>query len=714
MPGLGNVELGQAVAMSQLEGTKKTKKVKSVEGAAGGSSPVVASPAALEPEKKKKSKEKKKEQAAAGSKDGVSEQLPKASSQQQQKKKRAKHGEEDVAAEEVLPSAKKLKTGKVLENGLVKENGLPAAVAEAFNPMAVSNFGISDVLREKLKSKGIESLFPIQAQTFDAVFSGNDLVGRARTGQGKTLAFVLPILESLTKTGQAQRQQRGRAPSVIVLAPTRELAKQVHADFEFYGNAVGLSTVCVYGGAPYGGQENAMRKGVDIVVGTPGRVKDFFERGTLNVKTLKFRVLDEADEMLNMGFVDDVELILGGVDDVTQVQTLLFSATMPDWVKKIAAKFLKPSRITVDLVGDEKMKASANVKHLLLPGHYTMRTQLVADVISCYGSGGRCIVFTETKNDATELAGALKLGTARALHGDIPQNQREVTLAAFRSAKFHTLVATDVAARGLDINDVQVVIQCEPPRDAETYIHRSGRTGRAGNTGISVMLYDRKKEYMIPQIERKAGFKFERIAPPQPADIAKASAETATGGVLEVADSVVPLFRPAAQELVKTTGLPVIDLLAKALAKISGQTEIKRRSLLSSHDDATTLILKSGTSMYSPGSAFNYLREFLSEEVINEVRRMTLTVDSMSAVFDVPSRLEKQFTAEHDGGRFTIEVAETLPQLQVKVDRGGEDRRSSFGGRGAGGGGYGNRNSSGGYGGGGRGGRGGGNRFGRR
>ncbi len=196
MPGLGNVELGQAVAMSQLEGTKKTKKVKSVEVAAGGSSPVVASPVALEPEKKKKSKEKKKEQAAAGSKDGVSEQLPKASSQQQQKKKRAKHGEEDVAVEEVLPSAKKLKTGKVLENGLVKENGLPAAVAEAFNPMAVSNFGISDVLREKLKSKGIESLFPIQAQTFDAVFSGNDLVGRARTGQVCMHALVFLLKPS--------------------------------------------------------------------------------------------------------------------------------------------------------------------------------------------------------------------------------------------------------------------------------------------------------------------------------------------------------------------------------------------------------------------------------------------------------------------------------------------------------------------------------------
>jgi ATP-dependent RNA helicase DDX21 len=195
MPGLGNVELGQAVAMSQLEGTKKTKKVKSVEVAAAGSSPVVASPAALEPEKKKKSKEKKKEQAADGSKAGVTEQLPKASSQQQ-KKKRAKHGEEDVATEEFLPSAKKLKTGKVLENGLVKENGLPAAVVEAFNPMAVSNFGISDVLREKLKSKGIESLFPIQAQTFDTVFSGNDLVGRARTGQVCMHALVFLLKPS--------------------------------------------------------------------------------------------------------------------------------------------------------------------------------------------------------------------------------------------------------------------------------------------------------------------------------------------------------------------------------------------------------------------------------------------------------------------------------------------------------------------------------------
>ncbi|KAG0598099.1 hypothetical protein M758_12G046000 [Ceratodon purpureus] len=681
MPGTVAMENGHSAG----ESGKKSKKVKVVESA-GEEVPVAASPPAPESEKKKKKKEKKAEAEVVGVGNGVAVEAEASKS----KKKRAKSPEDDGAA------AKKIQ--KVVENG-GKEAGAPV------DAMAVSNFNICKQLRAKLKSKGIESLFPIQAQTFDAVFSGNDMVGRARTGQGKTLAFVLPVLESLTQGGTVKNLQKGRSPSVIVLAPTRELAKQVHADFEVYGNAVGLSTVCVYGGAPYGPQENALRRGVDIVVGTPGRIKDHFERGSLNLKNLKFRVLDEADEMLNMGFVDDVELILSGVDDPAKVQTLLFSATLPEWVRTIAAKFLKPSRKTVDLVGDEKMKASNSVKHLLLPGHYSMRTQLVQDVISCYGSGGRIIVFTETKNDASELAGALKSGTARALHGDIPQNQREVTLQGFRSGKFSVLVATDVAARGLDINDVQLVIQCEPPRDAETYIHRSGRTGRAGNTGISVLFYDRKKEYMIPQIERKAGFKFERIAAPQPVDIAKASGNTATDGILAVADNVVPLFRQAAMDLVESSGLPAVDVLAKAIAKISGQTELKRRSLLTSHDDATTLMLKANTSMYSPTYAFNCLRKYLAEEFVNEVRRMNLTVDGTGAVFDVPSRSVEEFTAEQEGENFTVEILDALPELQVKPERsfGGGD--SSFGGRGGRGGGFGGR--GGGYGGGYGGGRGG-------
>jgi ATP-dependent RNA helicase DDX21 len=266
----------------------------------------------------------------------------------------------------------------------------------------------------------------------------------------------------------------------------------------------------------------------------------------------------------------------------------------------------------------------------------------------------------------------------------------------------------------LDINDVQLVVQCEPPRDAETYIHRSGRTGRAGNTGISVLFFDRKKEYMIPQIERKAGFKFERIAAPQPADIAKASGNTATDGILAVGDTVVPLFRQAAQDLVESSGLPILDVLAKAIAKISGQTELKRRSLLTSHDDSTTLMLKANTSMYSPTYAFNCLRKYLPEETVNEVRRMNLTVDGTGAVFDVPSRSVEQFTAEQEGENFTVEILDALPQLQAKPERsfGGGD--ASFGGRGGRGGGFGGR--GGGYGGGRGGSRGGGGggRFNRR
>lgn len=553
------------------------------------------------------------------------------------------------------------------------------------NPYALTNFRISDVLVQQLKAKGIESLFPIQALTFDTIYEGNDLVGRARTGQGKTLAFVLPILESLTRseTFKVQRRQHGRAPSVLVLAPTRELAKQVHEDFQLYGSFVGLSTVCVYGGAPYAPQEGALRKGVDVVVGTPGRIKDHLERGTLNLKTLRFRVLDEADEMLNMGFVDDVEKILGHVEDVSLVQTLLFSATMPDWVKQIASKFLKPTKEIVDLVGDEKMKACASVRHLILPCVRSARPQLISDVISCYSSGGRTIVFTETKNEASDLASTLP-GTARALHGDIPQGQREVTLGGFRTGKFSVLVATDVAARGLDITDVQLIIQCEPPRDSEIYIHRSGRTGRAGKTGVSVMFYDRKKERLIPVIERKAGFKFERIAAPQPADIARASASSAAESINGVSDSLLPIFRPAAEELVRSSNLSPTDIIAKAMAKIAGHTELRRRSLITGQDNFGTMMLQIGKPMYSASFAFNSLRKVLSEEAVGKVKGMSLTKDNLGAVFDVPSEMVDEFLAVGAHDRSSITILDSLPELQARPDRNTQGRGGGYGGRGGG------------------------------
>ncbi|XXG70403.1 hypothetical protein AAC387_Pa06g3173 [Persea americana] len=578
------------------------------------------------------------------------------------------------------------------EDGEVSADGEDEKEAD---PNAVSNFRISEPLREKLKSKGIESLFPIQAMTFEIVLNGCDLVGRARTGQGKTLAFVLPILESLTN-GHAKESRKmgyGRPPSVLVLLPTRELATQVHADFQLYGGALGLSSACLYGGASFHSQQIALKRGADIVVGTPGRIKDHLERNTIELKSLKFRVLDEADEMLRMGFVEDVELILGKVEDVSKVQTLLFSATLPSWVKQIASRFLKPEKKTIDLVGNEKMKASTSVRHIALPCSHSARAQLIPDVIRCYSSGGRTIIFTETKNSCAELAGVLR--GARELHGDIQQSQREVTLAGFRAGKFLVLVATNVAARGLDINDVQLIIQCEPPRDVEAYIHRSGRTGRAGNTGVAVLLYEPKKSYAISRIERESGVKFEYISAPQPADIARSAGSEAAQSIISVSDSVVPVFRSAAEELLSSSGLSAVDLIAKALAKTAGYTEITKRSLLTSLENYVTLLLEAGKTIYTPSFAYGVLRRFLPDEKVEQLKGLALTADGKGAVFDVPAEDVDLFIAgQENADMVSLEVLTELPPLQDKEQsRGGNGWRggrfgsggSSFDRRGSGG-----------------------------
>ncbi|KAJ1423873.1 RNA-binding domain superfamily [Sesbania bispinosa] len=585
------------------------------------------------------------------------------------------------------------------------------------DPNAISKFRISESLRAKLKEKGIESLFPIQAMTFDTILDGSDLVGRARTGQGKTLAFVLPILESLTNgpTKASRKTGYGRPPGVLVLLPTRELACQVHADFEVYGGAMGLTSCCLYGGAPYQSQEIKLKRGVDIVVGTPGRIKDHIERENIDLSQLKFRVLDEADEMLRMGFVEDVELILvetmtmfsmrpksmlnlhvylivltmlsqystdsvlGKVENVGKVQTLLFSATLPDWVKHIAAKFLKPDKKTADLVGNTKMKASTSVRHIVLPCTSSARSQLIPDIIRCYSSGGRTIIFTETKESASQLAGLLP--GARALHGDIQQSQREVTLSGFRSGKFMTLVATNVAARGLDINDVQLIIQCEPPRDVEAYIHRSGRTGRAGNTGVAVMLYDPRRS-SVSKIERESGVKFEHVSAPQPDDIAKAVGGEAAEMITQVSDSVIPAFKSAAEELLNNSGLTVVELLAKALAKAVGYTEIKKRSLLTSMENYVTLLLEIGKPIFTPSFAYGILRRFLPEEKVEAVKGLTLTADGSGVVFDVPAEdLDTYLTGQENASDVNLEVLKALPRLQQRdQSRGG--RFGDGGGRG--------------------------------
>ncbi|KAL5570082.1 hypothetical protein UlMin_026657 [Ulmus minor] len=612
------------------------------------------------------------------------------------KKRKASEAEEErseTSSEVVEPKvvdAEKEEKKKKKKKAKVEEDEVEG---KEEHPDALSNYRISEPLKAKLREKGIEYLFPIQAMTFNTILDGSDMVGRARTGQGKTLAFVLPLLESLTNgpAKAARKTGYGKAPSVIVLLPTRELATQVYADFEVYGGALGLTACCLYGGSPYQPQENKLRRGVDIVIGTPGRIKDHLERKNLDLSSLRFRVLDEADEMLRMGFVDDVELILGQVEDVNKVQTLLFSATMPIWVKNIASRFLKPDKKTADLVGNEKMKASISVRHIVMPCSSSARSQLIPDVIRCYSSGGRTIIFTETKDSCSELAGLLP--DARALHGDIQQATREVTLRGFRSGKFMTLVATNVAARGLDINDVQLIIQCEPPRDVEDYIHRSGRTGRAGNTGVAVMLVDPRKSN-ISRIERESGVKFEHLTAPQPADVAKAVGTEAAEQINLISDSVIPAFKAAAEELLNTSGLSAVEILSKALAKAAGYTELKSRSLLTSLENHVTLLLEAGKPIFSPSFAFGILRRFLPEDKVESVKGMSLTADGKGAVFDVAAEdLDAFLAGQENAANVSLVAVKELPPLQER-----EQPRGRFGGGGGGGrgrGGFGDRNGGG-------------------
>ncbi|GFR46710.1 hypothetical protein Agub_g8331 [Astrephomene gubernaculifera] len=595
----------------------------------------------------------------------------------------------------------------------------PITAATPASELGLDRFPLSEQVKSMLRSQNIESLFPIQAMTLEPGIAGLDVVGRARTGCGKTLAFVLPvverILEQQKKGGAAGSRAMGRLPSCIVLAPTRELAKQVQEVFANVGKAANLFTLCVYGGTPYDGQEQALSKGVDVVVGTPGRIKDLLERGTLKLSNIRFRVLDEVDQMLAMGFIEDVETILKqGEEQRDAIQTLLFSATLPKWVQGLTKRFLRPGHCFLDLVGDDRMQAAVTVRHLMLPCSYPQRAGLLKDLITSYGAGGRTIIFTDSKKEAAELSVVLgdSLG-AQALHGDLAQSMREQTLDGFRKGRFPVLIATDVAARGLDVTGIELVMMVDPPADWETYIHRSGRTGRAGSSGVCITLVTKKMEYMVPIIESRAGMKFERIGAPQPADMARIAAERTLALLSEVEPAVVGHFREAAERYLQEQeeqGRDPAEALARALAKITGYKVMKARSLLTAHDDCTTLMFTcEDHTIETPSAVWGHLRKTcrMDEDLLEQVKRLTVTADSKGAVFDVPSEHTQAFLDAADGKRgITITLPSSLPELKARP----VEQSNGYGNGGYGNGGYGNGYGNGGnrgYGGGGRGGYGG-------
>ncbi|MDQ7878803.1 DEAD/DEAH box helicase [Microbacterium sp. QXD-8] len=357
--------------------------------------------------------------------------------------------------------------------------------------MTFSDLGLSQPVLKALKGIGYETPSAIQAATIPTLLGGRDVVGMAQTGTGKTAAFALPIIDRLDLSQ--------KTPQALVLAPTRELALQVCEAFEKYaGHLKDVHVLPVYGGQGYGVQLSALRRGVHIVVGTPGRIIDHLEKGTLDLSALQYLVLDEADEMLKMGFAEDVETILAETPATKQVA--LFSATMPAQIRRIASQYLRdPEEITVK----SKTQTSANISQRYLITAWQQKMDALTRILEVENFDGM-IVFGRTRSVTEEIAEKLRARgySAAAINGDIAQPQREKTVNQLKSGKLDILVATDVAARGLDVERVSHVVNYDIPTDAESYVHRIGRTGRAGRTGDAISFVTPRERGLVKMIER--------------------------------------------------------------------------------------------------------------------------------------------------------------------------------------------------------------------
>ncbi|XP_028073491.1 DEAD-box ATP-dependent RNA helicase 3, chloroplastic-like [Camellia sinensis] len=530
--------------------------------------------------------------------------------------------------------------------------------------LVVSKLGLPRRLVESLHNRGITSLFPIQRAVLVPALEGRDIIARAKTGTGKTLAFGIPIIKQLSEDDQERSiQRRGRLPRMLVLAPTRELARQVEKEIKECASY--LNTVCVYGGVSYNTQQNALSRGVDVVVGTPGRIIDLINSGSLKLGEVQYLVLDEADQMLAVGFEEDVEVILEKLP--AKRQSMLFSATMPVWVKKLARKYLD-NPLTIDLVGDQDEKLAEGIKLFAIPTTSTSKRTILSDLIMVYAKGGKAIVFTQTKRDADEVSMTLTSSIpSEALHGDISQHQRERTLNGFRQGKFTVLVATDVAARGLDIPNVDLIIHYELPNDPETFVHRSGRTGRAGKEGTAILMFTSSQRRTIRSLERDVGCKFEFISPPSVEEVLESSAEQVVATLSGVHPESVEFFTPTAQKLIEEQGT---GALAAAIAQLSGFSQPpSSRSLITHEKGLVTLQLTRDPSYTRGFLSARSVTGFLSDvysAAADVVGKIHLIADErvQGAVFDLPEEIAKVLLNRQIPPGNTISKITKLPTLQ--------------------------------------------------
>jgi len=563
---------------------------------------------------------------------------------------------------------------------------------------------VSETLVKALKEMEINSLFEVQSQTIGYSIQGSDLIVQARTGSGKTLAFALPTLERLISSGLKFRPNQ---PRVLVLAPTRELATQIDKVFNKLAKYTGLKSVPVYGGVSYFDQKRDLAIGKNtICTGTPGRVKDMINNGHIDLSKVKVVILDEVDRMLDMGFADDVEEILNNAPyDNTKSQkpqTLFYSATCPDWVKEKCNKYMVPDYQHISLV-DEGVNiggASTTVEHLSVQiDRYDGVATCVRDLVRLYSAGrtnGRAIVFTKTKKEANDLAlGDVAIGDAQVMHGDIEQKQREVTLKGFREGKFRCLVATDVAARGLDIPQIDLVVQTSPPLggDIESYIHRSGRTGRAGKKGVCVCIYNFKNKRAIKDIEKMTGVEFRDVPIPQPIDVAKSvlleKLESDLLSVVSDPEKRYEEFTNISSKMVELCSNDKDKAISCLLTYIAqGNDELNTRSMISGQEGFQTWLLETDNpKINSPVGLIKsiLLRNNIDAAAINEIKTWRqyaekTTLGGAGVAFDVDSKYTKEINASWEDGTIKKSYRESvllkkcgkmLPKLQ--------DFKSKFG-----------------------------------
>lgn len=379
---------------------------------------------------------------------------------------------------------------------------------ENVQQMKFSDLGLSEPVMQGLNDAGYESPSPIQAEIIPYVLDNRDVLGQAQTGTGKTAAFALPVLSKIDTSL--------RDPQVLVLAPTRELAIQVAEAFQKYGSHIkGFHVLPIYGGQSYDTQLRQLKRGVHVVVGTPGRVMDHMRRKTLKLAGLKTLILDEADEMLRMGFIDDVEWILEQTPDERQIA--LFSATMPDAIRKITKRYLKnPEHVTIK----NKTSTVSTIRQRYWPVSGRHKMDALTRILEAETFDGM-IIFVRTRGATTEVAEKLEARGfgAAALNGEIAQKQREQIVNRLKKGHLDILVATDVVARGLDIERISHVINYDIPGDTESYVHRIGRTGRAGRQGDAILFVAPREQRMLYSIERATRQKIEEFQMPSTSDI---------------------------------------------------------------------------------------------------------------------------------------------------------------------------------------------------